>query len=194
MSSVRGSHAWLADRSHCACNYHQWVESHVFAWLIDTLIIIAFTTTTKKTIQSWVFCRITRSYVLFFGQLNILLCGTLVCILLIDGDVGKINNFMCHLERPESGSCWLKQRQMGTLGVYMKEVLLWMVRWTRRASTRHFCSALAAVVSPVRNITFLTAHFFALLVPSASNLGRQSCWVTCLCGSGAIQVVWTSLF
>ncbi len=93
MSSVRGSHAWLADRSHGACKYHQWVESHVFARLIDTLIIMAFYNNNKKTIQSWVFCRIPRSYVLFFGQLNILLCGTLVrtvCILLIDDDVGKI--------------------------------------------------------------------------------------------------------
>ncbi len=47
-----------------------------------------------------------------------------------------------------------------------------------------FCPALAALVSPVQNI-FLTAHFLTLLVIiSSSNLGRQSCWVACLCVSG----------
>jgi hypothetical protein len=35
-----------------------------------------------------------------------------------------------------------------------------LVRWTRRASTRDFCSVLAALVSPVHNIIFLTANIF----------------------------------
>ncbi len=47
-------------------------------------------------------------------------------------------------------------------------------------STIDFCPALAALVSPVQNIIFLTAHFFPLLFPSLINLDRQSCWVACL--------------
>jgi hypothetical protein len=38
---------------------------------------------------------------------------------------------------------------------------------------------LAALVSPVQNIIFLTAQFFTLLVLIAQD--RQSCWVACLC-------------
>jgi hypothetical protein len=58
-----------------------------------------------------------------------------------------------------------------------------MVRWARRDSTIHFCPALADLVSLVRNITFLTAHFFALLVPIAQQpgqavvLGHLSLWL-----------------
>jgi hypothetical protein len=47
-----------------------------------------------------------------------------------------------------------------------------------------FCLALAPLFSTVHNIIFLTAHFFTLKVPSASNLSRQVCWVACLCVSG----------
>jgi hypothetical protein len=47
-----------------------------------------------------------------------------------------------------------------------------MVRWTRRAGTIDFCSALAALVSPVHNIIFLTVHFFTLLVPIAQQPGQ----------------------
>ncbi len=40
--------------------------------------------------------------------------------------------------------------------------LPWLVRWACRAGTRYFCFALTALVSPVQNIIFLTAHFFTL--------------------------------
>jgi hypothetical protein len=76
----------------------------------------------------------------------------------------------------------------------MKGILPWMVRWARRASTVHFCPALAALVSPVQTITFLIAHFFALLVPIAQQpgqavvLGRLS---LCLWRHSSC---WTSLF
>ena len=36
-----------------------------------------------------------------------------------------------------------------------------------RAGTRDFCSALAALICPVQNICFLTAHFFNSFVPIA---------------------------
>ncbi len=42
----------------------------------------------------------------------------------------------------------------------MKEFLPWLVRWAFRAGTRHFCRALAALVSPVQHIIFIAAHFF----------------------------------
>ncbi len=66
----------------------------------------------------------------------------------------------------------------------MKGVLPWLVRWTRRAGTKDFCPALAAIVSPAQNVIFLTVHFFTLLVPIAQQpgqagvLGRLS---LCLC-------------
>ncbi len=69
---------------------------------------------------------------------------------------------------------------MGTYGVQMKQVLSWLVRWTRRASTKDFCPTLAALVNPGQNIIFLTAHFFTLLIPLAQQpeqagvLGRLS--------------------
>jgi hypothetical protein len=59
-----------------------------------------------------------------------------------------------------------------------------LVRWTRRASTRDFCSVLAALVSPVYNIIFLILHFSTLLVPitqqpgQAGVLGRLSLIMT----------------
>jgi hypothetical protein len=39
----------------------------------------------------------------------------------------------------------------------IKRVLPWLVRWARRAGTRCFYPASAALISPVQNI-FLTAH------------------------------------
>jgi len=39
----------------------------------------------------------------------------------------------------------------------MTGVLPWLVRWARRAGT-----GVAALVSPVQNIIFLTAYFFTL--------------------------------
>jgi hypothetical protein len=49
---------------------------------------------------------------------------------------------------------------MGTQEVHMKGALPWLVRWARRAVTRDFCPALAAFVSTVQNIVFLTVHYF----------------------------------
>jgi hypothetical protein len=48
----------------------------------------------------------------------------------------------------------------------MKGVPPCLVRWACCAGTVDFCPVLAALVSPVQNIMFLTAHFFTLLVPS----------------------------
>ncbi len=42
-----------------------------------------------------------------------------------------------------------------------------------------FCPALAALVSPVLNIIFLTFSLYYCLSPA--KLGRQACWITCLC-------------
>ncbi len=42
----------------------------------------------------------------------------------------------------------------------------------RRASTRDFYPALAALVSPAQNIFFLTAHFFNICVPIAHQPGQ----------------------
>ncbi len=44
---------------------------------------------------------------------------------------------------------------------------------------RFFCSALAALVSPVQNIIFLTAHFFTSLVPIVQQ-PRQAVVLGCL--------------
>jgi hypothetical protein len=44
--------------------------------------------------------------------------------------------------------------------------------WARRAITRDFCSALAALVSPVQNILkyfFLNDHFFTIFFPIAQQ-------------------------
>jgi hypothetical protein len=65
---------------------------------------------------------------------------------------------------------------MGTLGVYRKEVLPWLVRWAHRAGKRDVCPALAACSSqpsyPVQNIIFLAAHFFTLLVSIPQQPGQ----------------------
>ncbi len=56
------------------------------------------------------------------------------------------------------------------------------------ADTIDFCPALAALVSPVQNIIFLTTHFFTLLVPCAhaatwagSRAGSPVSW-SLVCG------------
>ncbi len=60
-------------------------------------------------------------------------------------------------------------------------------RWARRAGTRDFCSALAALVGSVQNIFFLSIHCSNSFVPIAQQagwvalLGRLSLNV-CLCG------------
>ncbi len=62
----------------------------------------------------------------------------------------------------------------------MKGVLSWLVRWVCRAGIRDFCSALAALVGPVKNI-FSSPYIISIpLSPSPSNLGRQPCWISCL--------------
>jgi hypothetical protein len=52
-----------------------------------------------------------------------------------------------------------------------ERVLPWLVRWARRASTKDFCLALAALVSQLQNIIFLPLHFFTLLVPIIQQPG-----------------------
>ncbi len=54
----------------------------------------------------------------------------------------------------------------------MKGILSWLVPWTLPARTIDLCPALAALVSPIQNITFLTVHFFTLLVPVAQQPGQ----------------------
>jgi hypothetical protein len=54
-------------------------------------------------------------------------------------------------------------------GVRGVGVLPYLVRWARHAGTIDFCPALAALVSPVQHIIFLTAHFFTLLVTWAGS-------------------------
>jgi hypothetical protein len=55
----------------------------------------------------------------------------------------------------------------------MKGVLLpWLIRWARRAVKKYFYPDLAALVSPVQNIFFLTSHYFALIVPIAQQPGQ----------------------
>ncbi len=48
------------------------------------------------------------------------------------------------------------------------------------ACTRYFCSALAALVRPVKIIFFPTEHYSTLFVSLPSKLGRRSCRVACL--------------
>jgi hypothetical protein len=50
-------------------------------------------------------------------------------------------------------------------------VLSWLNHWTRRAGTR---PALAALVSIVKNIIFLTVHLFTLFVHLATWAGRRA--------------------
>jgi hypothetical protein len=64
---------------------------------------------------------------------------------------------------------------MGTQEVHIKGLLTSLARLARRAGTRDFCPALAALVSPVQNIFFLTVLYFTLFFPSSSSkLGSQA--------------------
>ncbi len=62
---------------------------------------------------------------------------------------------------------------MGTQRVQMKGVFSWLVRWACRDCTRDFCSALAALVSPVQNIFSPSEHYFGFFVLIAQQ-GRQA--------------------
>jgi hypothetical protein len=54
----------------------------------------------------------------------------------------------------------------------MKGALPWLVRWARRAGTSDFYPALAALVSTIQNIFFLTLHYFNLCVFIAQQHGK----------------------
>jgi hypothetical protein len=75
---------------------------------------------------------------------------------------------------------------MGTQGEQIKGVLPLLVPWACRASTRDFCSALAALVGPVQNSFYLPGHSFKTFAPDsqlagqAAMLGRLS-HSMCLC-------------
>ncbi len=77
---------------------------------------------------------------------------------------------------------------MGTQKVQMKGVFPWLVRWACRAGTRDFCSALAALVSPVQNIFFLAVHYFNFFVLIAQQ-ARQAAVLGCLPLSMCLWVV-----
>ena len=62
---------------------------------------------------------------------------------------------------------------MGTQRVQMTVVLPWLVRWACLAGKRDFCSALAALVSPVQNI-FFPHRTLAQQAGQAVVLGRLS--------------------
>jgi hypothetical protein len=57
----------------------------------------------------------------------------------------------------------------------MKGVLPCLVRWTCRAGTRDFCSALAHLVGPSSKYFFLTIHYSIHLFPSPTKLARLVC-------------------
>ncbi len=63
---------------------------------------------------------------------------------------------------------------MGTQRVQMIGVLPWLVRWALHVGTRDFCSALATPVGPVKNIFFLTVHYFNSFVPIAQQTGQAA--------------------
>ncbi len=44
--------------------------------------------------------------------------------------------------------------------------------WVRRAGTRNFCPALAALVCPEQNIFFLTVNCFTSFVPILQQAGQ----------------------
>jgi hypothetical protein len=56
----------------------------------------------------------------------------------------------------------------------MTGVLTWLVRWACRAGTRDFCSALAALVGPVQNISVS----LDLDVPVPWTCGLSYSWVS----------------
>ncbi len=52
--------------------------------------------------------------------------------------------------------------------------------WVWRAGTREFCSTLAALVGSI--YFFPSPYIISIpLSPSLNKLGRQPCWVACLC-------------
>jgi hypothetical protein len=55
----------------------------------------------------------------------------------------------------------------------MKGVLPCLLRWACHAGTKDFYPALAALVSPVQNTFFLTAHYFTLFIPIAQQPGQE---------------------
>jgi hypothetical protein len=63
---------------------------------------------------------------------------------------------------------------MWTRRVQNKGVLPCLIRWACRASTRDFCSALAAIVGPVQNIFFLTEQYFNCFVPVTQQAGQAA--------------------
>jgi hypothetical protein len=67
---------------------------------------------------------------------------------------------------------------MGTQGVHLTGVVLWLVRWAGRAGTRDFSFSMASlvVVGPVYNI-FYSGDTFSKIYHYPA---RQSCRVTCL--------------
>jgi hypothetical protein len=56
----------------------------------------------------------------------------------------------------------------------MKGVLSWFVRWACLAGARNFCSALAALVSPVQIIFIFTVHYFNSFVHIAQQAGQAA--------------------
>jgi hypothetical protein len=56
----------------------------------------------------------------------------------------------------------------------------WLVRWACRAGTRDVGPALAALVGSVKNIFFLTVHYFNSFFLITQQAGQQPCWVACL--------------
>jgi hypothetical protein len=58
----------------------------------------------------------------------------------------------------------------------------------RRAGTRDFCSAFAALVRPVQFFP-LTIHYFTFLSTSPKKLGRQSCRLAFL-----LMCLWSALY
>ncbi len=53
-------------------------------------------------------------------------------------------------------------------------LLPWLIRWALRAVKKYFYPDLAALVSPVQIIFFLTAHNFNLIVSIAQQPGQAS--------------------
>jgi hypothetical protein len=77
---------------------------------------------------------------------------------------------------------------METYGVQMQSDPSLLVRWARRAATKDFYPALAALASRVQNLFSSSHHTLSLYVcpHSPRNLGSQSCWVAfrLICDSG----------
>jgi len=63
-----------------------------------------------------------------------------------------------------------------------KNTIPWLVRWACRAGTRIFCSALAALVSPVQKIFFPHRALFEFLYPHhpESSAGLTVSYSKCL--------------